>query len=318
MLSLHGLPLAVQIGLPLLALCWVAMSRHRSIGQWLLEVAVLVVIMLAAHLGGLWTVLPWYTTFGFAVLLAITAFRQRDALRDLPWWSAAGGRAIAVRLVVAVAAVVLFSVVLMGRRPPGPAVDLHFPLEGGTYLAVNAGSNRLVNAHLVTLTGERYRPFRGQSYGVDLVRLNALGLRASGLLPAALDEYAIYGDLVRAPCSGSVVQLATDAPDMIPPWPDRSRMAGNHVLLECDGVHVLLAHFKPGTIRVEQGERVKTGTLLGVVGNSGNSNEPHLHIHAQRPAASADPLSGDPLPITFRGRYLARNDRFSSTTMAWP
>jgi hypothetical protein len=34
------------------------------------------------------------------------------------------------------------------------------------------------------------------------------------------------------------------------------------------------------------------------------------HIHAQRPApAGHGPLSGDPLPIRFNGRYLVRNDR---------
>jgi hypothetical protein len=48
---------------------------------------------------------------------------------------------------------------------------------------------------------------------------------------------------------------------------------------------------------------------VGQVGNSGNSHEPHLHVHAQRPAQRGALLSGDPLPIHFDGRYLARNDR---------
>jgi murein DD-endopeptidase MepM/ murein hydrolase activator NlpD len=55
------------------------------------------------------------------------------------------------------------------------------------------------------------------------------------------------------------------------------------------------------------------GAFIGLVGNSGNSNEPHLHVHAQRPAAGGhEPLSGDPLPIRFNGRYLVRNDRLTS------
>ena len=52
------------------------------------------------------------------------------------------------------------------------------------------------------------------------------------------------------------------------------------------------------------------GAVIGLVGNSGNSHEPHLHVHAQRPAAAGEePFSGDPLPMRFDGRYLVRNDR---------
>jgi hypothetical protein len=92
-----------------------------------------------------------------------------------------------------------------------------------------------------------------------------------------------------------------------------ARLPGNHVLLECDGVHVLLAHFKRGSVRVAQSDHVTIDTVVGLVGNSGNTNEPHLHIHAQRPAASGrEPLSGDPLPIRLDGRYLVRNDRVAS------
>jgi hypothetical protein len=47
------------------------------------------------------------------------------------------------------------------------------------------------------------------------------------------------------------------------------------------------------------------------VGNSGNSDEPHLHIHAQRPGVLWDPFKGDPLPMRFEGRFLVRNDRIT-------
>jgi len=75
---------------------------------------------------------------------------------------------------------------------------------------------------------------------------------------------------------------------------------------------VLLAHLRQGSLRVGQGMRVTTDTVVGLVGNSGNTTEPHLHVHAQRPAAAGrPPLSGDPLPIRLGGRYLVRNDRIT-------
>ena len=45
------------------------------------------------------------------------------------------------------------------------------------------------------------------------------------------------------------------------------------------GNYALYAHFQPGTIRVKEGERVKRGDVLALVGSSGNSLAPHLHFH---------------------------------------
>jgi murein DD-endopeptidase MepM/ murein hydrolase activator NlpD len=36
-----------------------------------------------------------------------------------------------------------------------------------------------------------------------------------------------------------------------------------------------------GSVRVQQGDDVRAGDLLGLVGNSGNTSEPHIHIHVQ-------------------------------------
>jgi murein DD-endopeptidase MepM/ murein hydrolase activator NlpD len=54
---------------------------------------------------------------------------------------------------------------------------------------------------------------------------------------------------------------------------------------------------------------VKVGDRIAEVGNSGASDEPHLHIHAQRPGSSVEPFSGDPLPMRFDGLFLIRGDR---------
>ena len=57
---------------------------------------------------------------------------------------------------------------------------------------------------------------------------------------------------------------------------------------------------------------MEPGHVLGRVGNSGNTGEPHLHVHAQRPGSTIAPLSGEPVPIRLGGRYLVRNDRVHS------
>lgn len=95
--------------------------------------------------------------------------------------------------------------------------------------------------------------------------------------------------------------------DMPVPVRDREHIQGNFVRLHCGGLIAFLGHFRRGGVVARTGDRVAAGALLGYVGNSGNSDEPHLHIHLQRPAGHGPPLSGDPLPIRLDGRFPVRN-----------
>ena len=74
-----------------------------------------------------------------------------------------------------------------------------------------------------------------------------------------------------------------------------------------------MAHFKHGSLQVLAGDAVQVGQRLADVGNSGGSNEPHLHIYAQRPGPPDAPMGGEPLPITFDGRFLVRGERIELT-----
>jgi hypothetical protein len=178
-------------------------------------------------------------------------------------------------------------------------------------LVANGGGTETVNAHLMTLDPAvtRFRGYRGQSFGIDIVRLNKAGRTTNGLHPADPARYAIFDDPLYAPCSGRVVAARSDRPDMPVPRMDRDYLLGNHVVLACGAVHVVLAHFRQGTVRLRPGMTVSTGQYLGRVGNSGNSQEPHLHLHAQTPGSQSQPIAGEPLPIRINGRDLVRNDR---------
>jgi len=73
---------------------------------------------------------------------------------------------------------------------------------------------------------------------------------------------------------------------------------------------VVLAHLRQGSVEVAAGEDVAVGSRLGRVGNSGNSSEPHLHIHAVR-GRIVDPAevfaSGTPVPMRFGRSVLHRH-----------
>jgi murein DD-endopeptidase MepM/ murein hydrolase activator NlpD len=124
--------------------------------------------------------------------------------------------------------------------------------------------------------------------------------------------YEIFGEPLYAPCAGEVI-IATDGVDeMTPPEMDPGHMAGNHVILKCGGAWVLLGHLQKGSVEARTGQRLAEGQRIGLVGNTGNTGEPHLHIHAQLPGTENAPSSGEPLPIRFDRRYPVRNARIKT------
>lgn len=305
------IPVGVQFVLPVGLLFWLALRRHPSRLAWTLALVLVASILALLALAGLWLWLPWYTPWIYGLLLIVSATIAYGRIRMRPAWpQGTGGWAGAgLRGSLAMLALAATLYAMSGRRIPAGSVDVAFPLRQGTYLVVNGGSNELLNAHLATLVGERFRAYRGQSYGVDLVRIDEWGRRSAGLQPRNPAAYRIFGDSVFAPCTGRVVAIVDGLPDQPVPEVDRAHMAGNHVLLACETAQLLLGHLQERSVAVRAGDMVATGELLGRVGNTGNTGEPHLHIHAQRAGLPAMPLSGEPLSIRFNGWYPVRNMR---------
>lgn len=177
--------------------------------------------------------------------------------------------------------------VLRGYQVPAGAIDLAFPLRGGAYIAGHGGSTSAANMH-------HYHPT--QKYALDIMKVNAAGMRARGLFPAENTRYRIFGTPVLSPCDGTV----RAAVDGLPDRRDEKALPGNHVIVRCGDVDVLLAHLQRGSVAVRPGAVLRKGQPLGRVGNSGNSTEPHLHVHAER--------NGAGVPVTFDGEWLVRNE----------
>ncbi len=307
-------PALRQVVIPLVLLVWQATSRDRVGLVWLMKTVAVAGYLEATALTGLWLIAPWYLPYALLLAsLVVSAWRSPRPFQFLPRIRARERLALVGWTLAAVLAFGAVGAAIESRRPPTDVVDLAFPLRDGTYYIANGGGSGLTNAHLMTLDA-RYSKHRGQSYGVDILKLNAYGYHAEGTAPRDPAGYAIFGDTIYAPCDGVVAWAEDWLPDLSPPEVDRAHLPGNFVLVECgDEVQVLIAHMRSGSVRVHPGDYVTTMTRLGEVGNSGNSNEPHLHIHAQRPGRPWDLFVGDPLPIRLDGRYLVRNDRVTIT-----
>jgi hypothetical protein len=158
--------------------------------------------------------------------------------------------------------------------------ELARPVVDRDLLVLAGGPTRLWNQHVTSpdqrhaldLVGFRFDEGRPGTYG------GSAGTRN--------EDHAIWDAPVVSPASGVVVRADDGVPDHDKPhveWRDDAHPFGNVVVLKLDGAErwLVLGHLRRGSVVVKRGERVRAGDPIGHVGNSGNSSEPHLHMHVQ-------------------------------------
>lgn len=162
----------------------------------------------------------------------------------------------------------------------------NFPFHDQWYVFWG-GTNSLVNYHY---------EYENQRYAYDFVKMKN-GSTYEGD-PTMNESYHAFGEDYLAPADGTVVKVENDVKDNEPVGDmNTEQPLGNHVILAHGNKEFsYLAHFKSQSITVEEGDKVKQGDPLGLVGNSGNSSEPHIHFHV---ADSAKPKTSESMNITF-------------------
>lgn len=302
----------LQVALPLALIAANTLVPSSARLGLILRTAALLALLYYLSLTGLWLFAPWWTPYALMGLAVLGALWRLGRTK--------GGGRVRLRWIengLAVGVLILAGILIWpayaGRTLPANAIDLAMPLGPGRYLVTSGGTTEAINAHLIPLPSARAAEFRGQSYAVDIIGIDRLGRRAKGISPVDPKAYVIYGTPVLAPCDGTIVQVIDGVSDMPVPQMDRANMTGNSVVLECEGLFVLLAHLAPKSITVQEGAIVGASALVGMVGNTGNSGEPHLHIHVQKGSPPDAPLSGDPVWFTLDGVFYIRNDRFTVT-----
>jgi hypothetical protein len=312
----------LQLLIPMALLGWLIPRPMPGRGVFLAQATGIGVALVAIARVGMWIFPPWWFPWllGAAWVLAVLwrLRRMTPEGRAGPRWRSEVRAGMGLSLVLLLGGGWAVAATLASRGPPSAdVIDIPNPLGAGSYLVAHGGRGAIVNPHLKTLDplSERFKPWRGQSYALDLVGIDRLGLRAGGVRPVDPSRYVIFGAPIFAPCQGRVIGTENGLPDLPVPRMDREHMLGNHVLLQCDGIVLVFAHLREGSVLVEPGVEVTLGQRLGEVGNSGNTSEPHLHIHAQRPGESASPIAGDPVGLQIDGRWLVRNDRIEGR--AW-
>ena len=175
-----------------------------------------------------------------------------------------------------------------------PATDpilLDSPLAG-EWFVLNGGHSVLLNGHSPN-----------EANAVDLQRLGPNGRTHIGGSDAPLTAYVGFGLPVLAPADGRIIEVTDNYPDT-PPGTNGDH--ANNLVIDIGGErYLVLAHLKQGSVTAGVGDVVRRGQPLAAVGNSGHTNEPHMHLQVQdSPTGTED--ADRTYPMVFRNINIAR------------
>jgi hypothetical protein len=224
---------------------------------------------------------------------------------------------------------------LLGLPSDGLAIVAHGRDAGGKPVEARATikveDHRSPNEYFLPLAGTWYvgaapsldshhRWAANEEFAVDLAALGGDGQTHKGD-GSRLDSYYGYGREVLAVADGVVVEAVTDGTEA----DDRLRRPGegeedfekrtvveqnkllaksykaplgNYVVIRhAGGEFSHYGHLKQGSVRVKAGETVTRGQVIGRLGQTGNSTEPHLHFQL---TDGPDPMYSRGIPILFK------------------
>ena len=188
------------------------------------------------------------------------------------------------------------------------------PLRGKDWVALAGLANTATAArHRRSMQVWEGTPRIAQRYAFDWVRLGDSGKTYHDDRRQNRNYYS-YGAEVLAVANGVVVEVKDGIPENTPPADQKDieeirrtltveTAVGNHVNLDLGGgVYAMYAHLQPGSIRVKLGDKVTPGQVIGLLGNSGHTGEPHLHFQLMD---RNSPFNSEGLPYYFPGFKLA-------------
>ena len=196
------------------------------------------------------------------------------------------------------------------ERLPATKVDprnlpvLSAPLLGERYVAADGCCD--ATRHTRAMLPVNGAPYVAQRYAIDFEQADDDNRIFVGDARNP-KSYTIFGKEVLAVADGTVVGTRNDLPEQVPGiYPSNvsiDEADGNYVVLDVgNGFYVNYAHMQPGSVRPKLGDRVTRGEVIGLVGNTGNSVAPHLHLHVMD---GPSPLASQGLPYLY--------DRFTLT-----
>ena len=182
-------------------------------------------------------------------------------------------------------------------------VPIDPPLRGPKWLDGNSCCD--MTAHRMALNPLNGQLFAAERFAIDYVQLSADDTIYTGDR-AKPESYPYFGADIHAVADGPVVGVMEGLPEQMagqtPTGLPLEQYGGNHVVQDIgDGNYAFYAHLKTGSVTVKPGDQLTSGQVIAKLGNTGNSDAPHLHFHVMD---TPDPLRSNGLPFVIRSYRL--------------
>jgi murein DD-endopeptidase MepM/ murein hydrolase activator NlpD len=185
------------------------------------------------------------------------------------------------------------------RRIQPPVVSP--PLRGEGWVALSGMSNTSLHRRTIVVVNGKARV--AQRFATDWTRIGVDGLVFRGD-PAKNAAWYAYGAEVLAVADAVVADVKDGLPENDPTSDKKAvpinleTVGGNYIILDLGGgYYAFYAHLQPKSIRIKVGDHVNRGQVLALLGNSGNSDAPHLHFHL---ADGNSPLGAEGVPYVLQ------------------
>jgi|EndMetStandDraft_6_1072998.scaffolds.fasta_scaffold00242_4 peptidase M23-like protein len=170
------------------------------------------------------------------------------------------------------------------------------PLAGPKWVDANSCCD--MTPHRLALNPLNGALWAAERFAIDYVQLLGDNRLFNGDKTKS-ESYPGFGAEIHAVADGPVVGvldgLAEQIPGKSPIGLPLEQYAGNHIVQDLgDGNFALYAHLKTGSVKVKVGDRLSSGQVIALLGNTGNTDGPHLHFHVM---STPDPLRSNGLPF---------------------
>ncbi|HEX7826476.1 MAG TPA: M23 family metallopeptidase, partial [Mycobacterium sp.] len=177
------------------------------------------------------------------------------------------------------------------------------PLDGPRWVDGNSCCD--MTPHRMALNPLNGKLWAAERFAIDYLQLSPDGTiyRGDASKP---ESYPYFGANIHAVADGPVVGVVDGLPEQVagrsPTGLPLDQYGGNHVVQDIgNGNYAFYAHLKTGSVKVKPGDELTTGQVIANLGNSGNTDAPHLHFHVM---STPDPLMSNGIPFIFKSFKL--------------
>jgi len=306
-----------MIIIPLILFVWILIGLDGSKLMWIIKIVVCGFYILLFFIIGYWGFICYYFRYLFGISYFIVCSISIRAMITLPliyqndFKKSIQHNGIQFFGYLLIACILLYFIIkaISAFSYDGTPVKLILPFKTGRYYIFEGGNSKkcnLINYHSAGSLHTKNNVNKSMQFAVDIAKLNSIGSFAESILPKQIEKYKIYKEDLYSPCNGMIIEIVDNMDNEEPFSGKHPYNVGNHIVIQNDGINIVLGHIQRGSIKVKVGDSVSSGQLIANIGNSGLTEFPHLHIQAMK-AVESSIWSGEGVPILFDGKFMIKN-----------